>query len=99
MRHRCCSCCCSSNVFICLVRGYSGPMNKKKGDRKMRIATSAKLGHHPGMTERSRDALFERATDLAYRAFDDATDDHIEGVYERLLLNHHWGLGDAGAVT
>lgn len=66
----------------------------------MRIEeTEAALQHAP-MDEQVADALFERATDLAYQHFgQDTTDDHIEAVYHRLVLNHQWGAGDAGAVT
>ena len=41
----------------------------------------------------------EEALMLALSAFDDPSDDHIEGVYERLLFNYAYGLGSDGAVT
>ena len=41
----------------------------------------------------------EEALMLAFSAFEDPSDDHIEGVYQRLLFNYAYGLGSDGAVT
>jgi len=71
----------------------------KVNNRKVRIGAALPLGENPGMSEEICDALFDRAVDLAYKWFGDPTDDHIEAVYHRLVLNHQWGAGDAGAVT
>ena len=71
----------------------------KTNNWKLRIHDPLPLDHNPGMSEETCNALFDRATDLAYRTFDDVTDDHVETVYHRLLLNHQWGAGEAGAVT
>ncbi|MGB3290963.1 MAG: hypothetical protein WBA83_16950 [Burkholderiaceae bacterium] len=71
----------------------------KPDNRKMRIAAALPQDHNPGMSEEICNALFERAADLAYDSFDDVTDDHIEAVYHRLMLNHQWGVGEAGVVT
>lgn len=68
-------------------------------NRKIRIAPALPLHDNARMDEETADALFADATELAYIHFDDVSDDHIEGVYARLILNHTWGLGDAGAVT
>ena len=67
--------------------------------RKIRIADALPLDENPDMSEELCDWLFERAANLAYKAFDDVTDDHVEAVYHRLVLNHQWGAADAGAVT
>lgn len=66
----------------------------------MRIEETSGASHNPPMDEYVADALFERATDLAYRRFgEETTDDHIEAAYERVLFNWRRGLGDAGVVT
>ena len=41
----------------------------------------------------------EEALMLALAAFEDPSDDHIEGVYQRLLVNYAYGQGADGAVT
>lgn len=51
------------------------------------------------MADEIASQLFDEAVDLAYQAFDDPSDDHIQTVFARLALNHDWGLGSAGAVT
>tara|TARA_R100000655_G_scaffold64330_1_gene102848 strand:+ start:668 stop:865 length:198 start_codon:yes stop_codon:yes gene_type:complete len=51
------------------------------------------------MNEDTSKQLFDLAVDLAYQAFEEPSDDHIKGVYLRLVINHQWGLGDSGAVT
>lgn len=66
---------------------------------KIRIAPGLEAANNDAMSEETADALFARATDLAYQHFPDATDDHIEHVYLRLIVNHQWGAGEAGAVT
>jgi len=71
----------------------------KNNTRKIRIPPPLPPGHTAGMDEYICDGLFERAVNLAYRSFVDPTDDHIEAIYHRLVLNHQWGAGDAGAVT
>jgi len=78
--------------------GYSLAMDKNN-NRKMRIATGQKAANDGAMSEETCDALFARAADLAYAYFGDATDDHIECVYARLVMNHAIGAGEAGAVT
>lgn len=71
----------------------------KVNNRKIRIPAALPPNDNAGMSEEIADALFDRAVDLAYKTFDDPTDDHIETVYHRLVLNHQWGVGEAGAVT
>ena len=66
----------------------------------MRIEETEAALHHAPMDEQVADALFERATDLAYNAFgQDTSDDHIDVVYERVVVNWLWGAGVDGAVT
>lgn len=66
----------------------------------MRIETTGALPHTAPMTDEVADALYERATALAYNAFgQDTSDDHIDTVYERVVVNWLWGAGVAGAVT
>lgn len=66
----------------------------------MRIEKAPESLHHPQMDEQVADALFERATDLAYQRFgEETTDDHIEWAYQRLVGNWRWGLGAQGVVT
>ena len=43
--------------------------------------------------------LHDAALELAYRYFDEPTDDHIEAIFERLEHNYWRGLGMEGAVT
>lgn len=75
-------------------------MDKKNREREMRIQEAGEASHNPAMDEHIADALFHRATDLAYRRFGEATtDDHIEAAYERVVYNWQRGLGDAGVVT
>lgn len=71
----------------------------KINNRKIRIAAPLPHMDNAGMSEEMHEALFEAAADLAYQSFDEVSDDHIEAVYHRLLMNHQWGAGDAGAVT
>ena len=66
----------------------------------MRIEEAESELHHAPMDEHVADALFERATDLAYQRFGEATsDDHIEWAYQRMVGNWQWGLGSEGVVT
>lgn len=51
------------------------------------------------MNERECDDLLELAINTAYQAFKHVTDDHVQGVFERLVWNCTHGLGNAGAVT
>jgi len=51
------------------------------------------------MTETDADALFHTAVQLAHDTFEDATDEHVLGVYARLLWNRQRGLDAAGAAT
>lgn len=39
------------------------------------------------------------AEDLAIMAFDDPSEEHIQVVFCRLLMNREWGLGNEGVVT
>lgn len=50
-------------------------------------------------TELPRFEIIDRATELAYQAFNCPTDDHITGIYDRLVWNELHGLGELGAVT
>lgn len=63
------------------------------------MAPGPQFAHNPAMDEDTLNALFAQATELAYRSFDYPSDDHIEAIYRRLLVNHQWGAGDDGAVT
>ncbi|MFD4120335.1 hypothetical protein ACFWQD_03430 [Alcaligenes faecalis] len=49
--------------------------------------------------ELPRFEIIDRATELAYAAFNCPTDDHITGIYDRLVWNERHGLGELGAVT
>lgn len=50
-------------------------------------------------TEFPRFEIIDRATELAYQAFSSPTDDHIAGIYDRLIWNELHGLDEAGAIT
>ena len=66
----------------------------------MRIEEVVKAPHTAPMTDEVADALYERAAALAYNAFgQDTSDDHIDTVYERVVVNWLWGAGVDGAVT
>lgn len=41
----------------------------------------------------------EEAVMLALAAFDDPSGDHIDCIYQRLLVNYAYGQGADGAVT
>lgn len=49
--------------------------------------------------ELPRFEIIDRATELAYAAFNCPNDDHITGIYDRLVWNELHGLGELGAVT
>ena len=51
------------------------------------------------MNEKTCNDLFERAVSAAYNTFKQASDDHIQGVFERLVWNHVRGLALHGATT
>ena len=51
------------------------------------------------MSQEILNYLYDEAVDLAFRHFEDPTDEHIDWIRERLILNWSWGLGFAGAVT
>lgn len=52
------------------------------------------------LSEHTLTGLFDQALDLAYERFGEGTtDDHVEAVCDRLVLNWQWGLDAAGAVT
>lgn len=51
------------------------------------------------MTEYDADALFDQAVNLAYATFDEPGDEHVTGLYSRLVWNYQRGLGDVGACT
>ena len=50
-------------------------------------------------TQIPRYEIIDRATELAYASFSCPTDDHITGIYDRLVWNELHGLGELGAVT
>lgn len=52
----------------------------------------------PSCDEQS-DELYEVAINMAANAFQSITDDHVEGVYDRLVWNTNHGLGQHGATT
>lgn len=43
--------------------------------------------------------IYEAAVDLAFHAFTNPSDDHVQGVFERLLFNAYRGDGASGAIT
>lgn len=51
------------------------------------------------MTEYQAQSLFDQAAQLAHQTFADPSDEHVLGVYSRLLWNWQRGLGDVGATT
>lgn len=66
----------------------------------MRIEEGARAPHTAPMTDEVADALYERATDLAYQRFgQDTSDDHIEWAFQRLVMQWRWGAGAQGVVT
>ncbi len=69
----------------------------KKITRETRIDDQPQSLEHMAQ---ENEMLFDEATSLAYRTFQDATTDgHIACVFERLRWNMLGGLGEAGAVT
>lgn len=71
----------------------------KNTTRKVRIETALQAAQDAGMDEDIYEALFEDAHRLAYRRFNEPTDDHVLGVFERLVWNLRRGLGETGATT
>ena len=55
--------------------------------------------HTAPMDNAQCDELFEQAVEMAHQAFERVTDDHVEGVYARLVWNACRGLTSHGAVT
>lgn len=51
------------------------------------------------MFENQVEELVEEAISLAFSAFDEPSDGHIDCIFERLSINFLWGLGDAGVTT
>lgn len=51
------------------------------------------------MNQEIRNDLHDEAVDLAFRHFEDPTDEHIECIRARLEYNYWSGLGNEGAVT
>ncbi len=49
--------------------------------------------------ELPRFEIIDRATELADQVFSCPTDDHITGIYDRLVWNEMRGLGELGAIT
>lgn len=47
----------------------------------------------------ARYALLDRALELAEHAFPDVTEEHVEGVLDRLVWNELRGQGEHGATT
>gem|GEM_PF-3512282 len=70
---------------------YSGAMEKEKSGKEVNRAAP--------LPESVHQDLVTRAEDLAYQAFEDPTNEHIEWIYMRLVLNHLGGSGTDGAVT
>ena len=68
-------------------------------NNKTGIPLTQEAPHNLEMSEETADALFAQATDLAHQAFPGASDGHVECVYARLIVNHAYGAGAAGAVT
>lgn len=66
----------------------------------MRIDEGGPAPQTAGMDTYVKMDLQEQAEDLALRAFgEDASDEHIDAVFERLAYNWRCGLDWAGAVT
>ena len=59
----------------------------------------ATLIHTARMNKEQCEDLFETAVNLAYQAFDNVTDDHVQAIYDRLVWNAYVGLDVQGAVT
>nr|WP_128831645.1 MULTISPECIES: hypothetical protein [unclassified Alcaligenes] len=49
--------------------------------------------------ELPRFEIIDRATELAYQAFNCPTDEHITGIYDRLIWNEQHGLDEVGVTT
>lgn len=49
--------------------------------------------------ELPRFEIIDRATELAYQVFSCPTDDHITGIYDRLIWNEQHGLDEVGVTT
>lgn len=49
--------------------------------------------------ELPRFEIIDRATELAYQVFSSPTDDHITGIYDRLIWNEQHGLDEVGVTT
>lgn len=74
---------------------YSASMDKK-ATRKIRIDDHRQALQNVAMEE---EKLFDEAVLLAYATFYEPTDDHVLGVFERLVWNMQRGIGVDGAVT
>ncbi|NYT59448.1 hypothetical protein H0A65_11010 [Alcaligenaceae bacterium] len=57
------------------------------------------ISHTATMDSEQCDELFELAVNLAHQAFSPCSDEHVEGVYARLIWNALRGLDSHGAVT
>lgn len=60
------------------------------------MSTNSEIANNHGM---NHEQLFEQAVHLAYGNFDVPSDDHILGIFARLVWNGQRGLDDDGAVT
>ena len=63
------------------------------------METTTSILHTASMDEERHDELFELAVNMAYGAFENVTDDHVEGVYARLVWNTAHGLPTCDAAT
>ncbi|HCN72324.1 MAG TPA: hypothetical protein DIS96_11650 [Pusillimonas sp.] len=57
------------------------------------------IGNVVTLSHEDMQELYEYAIYLARRAFGEPTDDHIDGVFDRLLFNESYGIGPSGVTT
>ena len=57
------------------------------------------IGNGVTLSHEDMQELYEYATHLARSAFGEPTDDHIDGVFDRLLFNESYGIGPFGVTT
>lgn len=62
---------------------------------------SGRESENAGMDKKElpRFEIIDRATELAYQVFNCPTDDHITGIYDRLIWNEQHGLDEVGVTT
>ncbi|EKU29854.1 hypothetical protein C660_11672 [Alcaligenes sp. HPC1271] len=69
--------------------------------RELQMEKIGRESENAGMDKKElpRFEIIDRATELAYQAFNCPTDEHITGIYDRLIWNEQHGLDEVGVTT